>query len=267
MTDGALGQRVTMLRSASISLLVLAMSVTAHGQTGTAPKPGPGDPRIKEFVYDPNAVVTVQAYLGYEMTIEFDPGERIENVSVGDSLSWQATPNRKATLLFLKPMAKNATTSMTVVTSQRIYSFILTSAEARRNDPNQLMRLRFVYPAPPASIAQAETQLPPPKPEDFNFDYSNKGAKAIWPIRVFDDGQATYFQFDAKREAPAVFFTAPDGKEEMANTRVMGEYTVADVTAEHFILRYGKTKAEVRNNAWKNRPAATPAPLPQRRGG
>lgn len=267
MTFRALGQRVTMFRSASIALLMLGMGCAAHAQVATAPTPGPGDPRIKQFVYNPDSIVAIQAHLGYEMTIEFDPNERIENVSVGDSLSWQVTPNRKATLLFLKPMAKNASTSMTVVTSQRIYSFLLTSVEGRRNDPNQILRLRFVYPPPPQAQAGLEPPAPPPRPEDFNFDYSNRGSKAIWPIRVFDDGQATYFQFDSKREAPAVFFTAPDGKEEMANTRVVGAYTVADVTAEHFILRYGKTKAEVRNNAWKNRPPSAPAPLPQRTGG
>lgn len=266
MTIRALGQRDSMLRSASIALLMLGVSHAAHAQISSQPEPGPGDPRIKQFFYDPNEIVAVQAQLGYEMTIEFDPSERIENVSIGDSLSWQVTPNRKATLLFLKPMAKGASTSMTVVTTHRIYSFLLTAVEGRRNDPSQMLRLRFIYPQPPVVLAETEAPPPPPKPEDFNFDYSNKGSKVLWPIRSFDDGKATYFQFDAKREAPAVFFIAPDGKEEMANTRISGAYTVADITAERFVLRYGKTKAEVRNNAWKNRPPTEPAPLPQPRG-
>jgi type IV secretion system protein VirB9 len=266
-TGRGAGQRVTMLRSASFALLMLGLSHAAHAQIASVPEPGPGDPRIKQFVYNPDEIVAVQAQIGYEMTIEFDPNERIENVSIGDSLSWQVTPNRKATLLFLKPMAKGASTSMTVVTTQRIYSFLLTAVEGRKNDPNQMLRLRFIYPRPPAETASTEPPPPPPRPEDFNFDYSNKGAKALYPVRVFDDGRATYFQFDAKREAPAVFFIAQDGKEEIANTRIQGAYTVADVTAEFFVLRYGKTKADVRNNAWKNRPASAPAPLPQPRGG
>ena len=45
-----------------------------------------------------------------------------------------------------------------------------------------------------------------------------------------------------------------DGKEEMANTRVSGDYTVADFIAEKFILRYGKTQAEVTNKTWSKRP-------------
>ncbi|MEQ1784079.1 MAG: type II secretion system protein GspG, partial [Hyphomonadaceae bacterium] len=54
-----------------------------------------------------------------------------------------------------------------------------------------------------------------------------------------------------------------DGKEEMANTRIAGDYTVADFIAEKFILRYGKAQVELRNRAWSRRPKAQPAPLPQ----
>jgi type IV secretion system protein VirB9 len=267
MTFGAAGQRVLTMRSALAGLMVLAVCHPAHPQIASVPEPGPGDPRIKQFVYNPDEIVAVQAQLGYEMTIEFDPNERIENVSIGDSLSWQVTPNRKATLLFLKPMQKGVSTSMTVVTTRRIYSFLLTSVEGRKNDPSQMLRLRFIYPSPPTPAVIETPPPPPPKPEDFNFDYSNKGAKALYPIRVFDDGRATYFQFDSTREAPALFFLATDGKEEIANTRIQGAYTVADVTAEVFVLRYGKTRADVRNNAWKRRAPAGPAPLPQKSGG
>ena len=79
----------------------------------------------------------------------------------------------------------------------------------------------------------------------------------------FDDGAVTYFQFDSRNAAPAMFVIGADGKEEMANTRVSGEYTIADFIAERFILRYGKTQAEVNNRAWSKRPKAVPAPLPQ----
>ena len=53
-----------------------------------------------------------------------------------------------------------------------------------------------------------------------------------------------------------------DGKEEMANTRIQGDYTIADFVAETFILRYGKTQAEVKNRLWSKRPKPKPAPRP-----
>lgn len=258
------------LRVAAIAVLALSavLAPAALAQVATMPVPGPGDPRIKEFMYDPNAIVGIRGQLGYELTIEFGADERIENVSIGDSLSWQVTPNRKATLLFLKPMSKSNPTSMTVVTTERIYSFLLTAIESKNaNDPDTLLRLRFLYPAPPPStLALAPPPPPPPpppKPEDFNFDYELKGQKNIHPVRVFDDGTVTYFQFDSRNAAPAVFVIGADGKEEMANTRISGDYTIADFTAETFILRYGKTQAEVKNRTWSKRPKPTLAPLPQ----
>jgi type IV secretion system protein VirB9 len=257
------------MRNALFALLGLGAAGVADAQTTPTATPG-GDPRIKQVMYDPDAIVPIRGALGYEMAVEFSPAERIENVSIGDSLSWQVTPNRKATMLFVKPMAKNNPTSMTVVTNLRIYSFTLTAVEPKNgNDPNQMLRLRFLYPPPPAPPkAAAMAQPPPPKPEDFNFDYSIKGSKALRPVRVFDDGKVTYFQFDARKDTPALFVVNPDKKEELAETRVSGAYTIIDLTAERFVLRYGKTKLEVRNNKWKNNPPPVEAPLPQpTRGG
>ena len=266
-----LGKNRVKVRAAAIAVLALCaghavLAPIAVAQNATYPVPGPGDPRIKEFMYDPNAIVGIRGQLGYELTIEFGSDERIENVSIGDSLSWQVTPNRKATLLFLKPMSKANPTSMTVVTTERIYSFLLSATESKNADPSTLLRLRFLYPAPPAAADLSPPPPPPPpppKPEDFNFDYELKGQKNIHPVRMFDDGAVTYFQFDSRNAATAVFVIGADGKEEMANTRIAGDYTIADFIAETFILRYGKTQAEVKNRSWNKRPKAAPAPLPQ----
>ncbi|MBI1360121.1 MAG: hypothetical protein GC155_07540 [Alphaproteobacteria bacterium] len=228
------------------------------------PTPGPGDPRIREVMYDPNQVVQLTAHLGFELPIEFDPEERIENVALGDSLSWQATPNRKATLLFLKPMAKGNPTSMTVVTNKRIYTFLLTtSASDSVNDPGAMLRVRFLYPKaakPAATAAPAQTAAPDVPAGALNFAYSYKGAKTIEPAKVFDNGEATYFQFAEGRDTPAVFFIGTDGKEEMANTRTSGKYTIADFTAQTFVLRYGKAKLEVRNTGWTDNARGPKAP-------
>jgi type IV secretion system protein VirB9 len=240
-------------RLAGLVLAVLAVCGAAHAQFTSLPEPGPGDPRIRQILYDPDQVVSIKGRLGYEMTIEFDPAERIENVSIGDSLSWQVTPNRKATLLFLKPMSKGAATSMTVVTNERIYSFVLTAVEGGRpNDADAMFRLRFLYPQP--AVAPVETPPPAPvapDPETLSFAYSWSGSKKLTPVRVFDDGVATYFQFAPNADVPAVFILGPDGKEEMANTRTSGQYMVTDYIAQKFILRYGKTKTEVHNDGWR----------------
>jgi type IV secretion system protein VirB9 len=244
------------------------MPADAQKTAASTPTPAVGDPRIRDVLYDENQIVQIRGRLGYEMTIEFDPEERIENVSIGDSLSWQVTPNRKATLLFLKPMSKGNPTSMTVATSKRIYSFQLTAYEARGlNDPDAVFRLRFLYPAPPELPAPPPAPpSPPPRQEDFNFAYAYKGEKKIYPVRVFDDGVSTFFEFSTGKETPAVFVIGPDGKEEMANTRIQGRYSVADIVAKTFVLRYGKARAEINNSGWREPATSTqssPPPIDQ----
>ena len=251
--------------SLAIAVLLLAQGGAAWSQTTGVPAPGPGDPRIKEFYYDRDAVVRVDGQIGYEMMIEFNPAERIENVSIGDALAWQVTPNRKATLLFLKPMTASRPTSMTVVTSERVYSFLLSASEEKATPAEQMFRLRFLYPPSPdpAPVAVAA----PPPPPVLNRNYKASGSQRFVPVSVFDDGASTYFQFDPAKGTPSISFIAPDGGEEAANTRIAGEYTVVDLTAETFVIRYGKTKTELRNTAWAQRPKPVPAPYPVPNGG
>lgn len=255
------------MRRTSLALLMLAI---AHGGPGwaqipTAPVPGPGDSRIREFYYDRDAVVAIEGRLGYEMMIEFNPDERIENVSIGDALAWQVSPNRKATLLFLKPMAKARATSMTVVTSARVYSFLLSVNERDMKSADQILRLRFLY-LPPPPLPAPPPPPPPPPPPVLNHNYTTSGSKRFVPINVFDDGTSTFFQFDPARGIPAIFFMAPDGSEETANTRMAGAYTIVDLTAERFVVRYGNTKTELHNEAWAKRPTPRPAPYPSTKG-
>ncbi len=261
------GKQKTMIRAA---LLAASLLLTVHAGSGWAqasgvPAPGPGDPRIKEFYYDRDAVVRIDGQIGYEMMIEFNPAERIENVSIGDALAWQVTPNRKATLLFLKPMAVSRPTSMTVVTSDRVYSFLLSASKDKATPAEQMFRLRFLYlPNPePAPVAVAAAAPPPV----LNRSYKASGSQRFVPVSVFDDGVSTYFQFDPAKGTPSISFIAPDGGEEAANTRIAGDYTVIDLTAETFFIRYGKAKTELRNTTWAQRPKPLPAPYPLPNGG
>ena len=47
------------------------------------------------------------------------------NVALGDAQLWQATPNKRSDLLFLKPAVRNGRTNMMVVTDRRRYAFDL----------------------------------------------------------------------------------------------------------------------------------------------
>jgi type IV secretion system protein VirB9 len=204
------------------------------------------DPRFRTVAYSEHLVVPLRAHVGYQVMIEFDDQERIENVALGDSAAWQVTPNRAATLLFVKPLAADAQTNMTVITNRRTYAFGLSAAEARGpSDPNLVYGLRFTYP----ERAQTEApRSPPAPPRVVNADYVSRGAARYRHVGIFDDGAATYFLFQEGAEIPAIFVINDNGEEELADTQARPPYIVVDRLAQGFMLRSGQDRLRVRNN-------------------
>lgn len=243
---------------------VWLMGATLAFAQGVTPSPSAGDPRIRVVTYNENQIVSLRGYLGYQMLVEFDPAERIENVAIGDSLGWQVTPNRAATLLFVKPIVRGAATNMTVVTTLRRYSFQLVARDASGpSDPNIIYTVRFAYPgAAAAAAARATTTASagpaPPALANLNLAYSVKNAAHGSAVRVFDDGRSTFFQFAEAADAPAIFLLGPDGKEELVNAQWRGQYMVVDQVAQDFVLRIGRRGVRVHNDGWK---APTAPPL------
>ena len=86
----------------------LAVVLLAAPAGAVVPHPGDGDPRIHVVAYDPARWSSCTACWATSSPSSSTRQERIENVAIGDSLGWQVTPNRKANLLFLKPMAAPA---------------------------------------------------------------------------------------------------------------------------------------------------------------
>ena len=97
------------------------------------------DARLETRAFSPDQVVLVEGRAGVQATIAFADDEHIENVAVGDSASWQITPNKRANLLFVKPLAPRARTNLTVVTDRHSYFFDLVSAPTSRG----VYELRF----------------------------------------------------------------------------------------------------------------------------
>lgn len=212
----------------------------------TAGQASAEDQRIRAQLYDPSAVVTVVGQPGIQSTIEFAPDERIENVAIGDSAAWQVTPNRRASLLFLKPNGVAARTNMTVVTDRRTYMFDLV---APRRAARPLYALRFTYPDPVIS----DVPQPPPPPLsvavqrptalDLRFDWAGKGKTALLPRRAFDDGQALYLAWDRSATLPAMLALDAQGVEGPVNYSIKGDYVVIDHIPDTLVLRSGQAMA------------------------
>jgi type IV secretion system protein VirB9 len=210
------------------------------------------DPRITTHFYQANEVVAIHGHDDTQSTIAFAPGERIENVAVGDSAGWQVAPNKRADLLFLKPTRPGARTNMTVVTDQRTYLFDLVSGGARAAP---IYMLRFTYPAPPpskpvpiaAATVEAPTTVPAtpvaPDPATLDFAWSMRGNKALLPSRLFDDGHSTYRAWPGDVPLPAILTGEAKGAEGPVNYTVRGNYIVVDGVPAQLILRSGKQSA------------------------
>jgi type IV secretion system protein VirB9 len=213
------------------------------------------DPRLQSVHYEVDKVVKVQGRLGYQSMIEFAPGESIENVAVGDSSAWQVTPNKRANLLFLKPLFAKAKTNMTVVTDQRTYLFDLSVATA---GTTPLYNLRFTYGAPPAdpsakplrriaypTLLASGTPTSPPAVSQpkLNTDWKRKGDKEIIPAHYYDDGHSLYLQWNAGAPMPALFERDEDGREGLLNYRQQGAFIVVDGVPNTLVMRLGKETA------------------------
>lgn len=201
------------------------------------------DSRIRTVRYSPNEVYQYIGHYNYQSAIEFETDEKIQTVSVGDSTAWMINPSGNR--LFMKPIDQNALTNMTVITDKRSYLFELHAEETQDiRDKEMVFVLRFIYPQSDQDAVEfTQYEAMPDLERDadlYNFGYTMRGSNVIEPIRIFDDGEFTYFEFrDKNAEIPAFFRVDGAGNEELINFRKRGNYIVVERVASRFTLRRG----------------------------
>lgn len=220
------------MRLATI-FVALAVGLSALPAAGS-------DPHIQTVYYEPDSVIDLKGAVGWQIVIEFGPDERIENVSIGDSTAWQVAPNKRARMLFLKPLNAKASTNMAVITSARQYAFNLSVAPRRASTP---WIVRFDYPPPPVR-PEPEVAPAPITPVSLDFAYARTGDPSLLPSRVWDDGRQTYFEFAEDVAIPAIFAGGPDD-ESLVNVTMRDRIAVVQQRAARFTLRSGKRVAAV----------------------
>lgn len=248
-----------LMRTATFGLLACASALHAE------------DPRLVAKLYDPGEVVRIEGRPSVQATIRFGEDELIENVAIGDSNVWQVTPNKRANLLFVKPLAEKAATNMTVVTSEHTYFFdLIASPKVTR----PLYEMAFIYPpeidpgrqkgpavrgpVEPTDIERAAASNPGAiaDPAELNFAWKGSGDKKLLPSRIYDDGQATFLVWPAGTPVPAILIRDKAGTEGPVNFAVRGDVIVVDGVPQEIVLRSGRQVATIGNNGPERKSAA-----------
>lgn len=240
---------------AIIASVLLASAITALPAEAR-------DPRLVERLYDANSVVRVEGRVNVQSTIRFGDDEAIENVAIGDSQQWQVTPNRRANLLFVKPLATRAATNMTVVTSKHTYLFDLVASPNHRVP---LYVLTFIYPevVVPESetiraatadelpnaieLAAANDDLAVLDPVLLNYQWAKVGETGLHPAEVYDNGKATFLTWPRDADMPAILIKDEDGTEGPVNFAVRGDVIVLNRVPREIVLRSGGEVATLVN--------------------
>lgn len=243
----------------------------------------PTDPRLREVVYDPRAVVTVPVKRGVVTLVVLDADEAITEVAAGlggdctkADAAWCIAAQPGGRNLFVKAKSSaSAANTLAVVTDRRTHSFrfvvladgdpkppvyrLLVKAPARVAIPARLA-LRDAAPLmalpvvpPPTSPHQVVAERLQAKPQMMNTQYSiaeGAGSQDIVPTLVYDDGRFTYLRFPGNREVPAVFHVLGDGSETLVNARMEDDLLVVDRVSRRLMLRAGSAVVGLWNEAF-----------------
>jgi type IV secretion system protein VirB9 len=232
-----------------VRILVYPLIVVAE----TVPTRGTVDSRIRTATYSGDEVYKLRGFVGYQIDLEFEPGETFVGLGAGDieALSFVGQDNH----LFLKPKAALVATNLTVLTNRRHYQFDYSALPRHPSSGDQdvVFALRFVYPATPsvAAAARLESQLQTASADRTpNLDYWYCGVPMLRPIAASDDGVHTRLRFAATSDLPAIFLRNDDGTESLLNFHMEGGDVIVHRVARQYILRRGKLTGCVVNRGF-----------------
>jgi len=236
------------MRRAVLSLLIVSVAWAAAAEGGP-------DSRIRYVSYDPDVVVSIDAVVGIVTHIVLEPGESYVTHAFGDGKAWDFAA--KANHCFLKAVATNADSNLTIVTDRRSYHFSLKLQSAPGAAPT--FEIAFRYPDTEARKRRADVRRRAVEEgvtrngEKPNLDYSMSGDLDLAPVNAWDDREFTYFKFPGQRDIPAIYMVDPDGNESIVNRHSTGpanEIVVVHRVAARWVLRLGSRALAIWNDAY-----------------
>lgn len=230
----------------ALTLLASIVLCMPAARAEILPAKGAIDSRIREVAYNSQQVYRLTGFVGYQIDLQFEPGETFVGLGAGDieGVSFVAQDNH----LFLKPKAASVGTNLTVLTTRRHYQFDYTASSRHPDTAEQevIYALKFVYPPPlgasgPSAAERIESQLDAAAAQRArNVDYWYCGRPGLKPLAASDDGVHTRLRFAARAELPAIFVRNEDGSESLLNFSMDAGDVIIHRVAHQFVLRRGK---------------------------
>jgi type IV secretion system protein VirB9 len=241
-------RKISMPPLDTCGMLLAALGlISSSVQAEIVPTPGLADSRIRTAAYRIDEVYRLRGFVGYQIDLEFEPGETFVGLGAGDieGLSYFGQDNH----LFLKPKAVQVTTNLTVLTNRRRYQIDYTATPQRpgSGDQDVVYAVKFTYPASTVqSAAEAASKRIDAALKDAsttrpqNIDYWYCGNAALRPTAASDDGVHTRLRFAVDGDLPAIFVRNADGTESLLNFSMDGGDVIVHRVAQRYILRRGK---------------------------
>lgn len=239
------------------------------------------DPRanVRNYNYSPGITYKVRLREFMHTAIILPPGERIAAFSLGDSVNFHFLPLGKKddslqhvfevwadypgadTNLIIYGGSKNVYNfylRCDSVGSPHLPDFIVHIKDDGLDGDKTKLAAKEVAPAPaPAKQAEPDGEylrsLPLVDPGKISYAYKIKaGDSGLAPIRIFDDGYFTYFQFseepnlDKVQRLPVPYRVA-DGFDVPVNTRTVGGTVIAEMLSDKWTLRNGDSHLCIRS--------------------
>lgn len=212
---------------------------------------------IQVWPYSDGALYQVYASPGRVTLILLQPGERLIDMSAGDTVRWivgdsmSGSGESARANLQIKPVRPGLKTNLVVTTDRRIYLLELTSTESA-----WMASVSWDYPQDRLDALKAQdeaSRLTTPMAaglsvDQLQFRYEVTGDAPSWrPLRAFDDGQKVYIQFPAgiaQGDLPPLFLVGPDGDLQLVNHRYQAPYYIVDRLFGAVELRLGGDRAQ-----------------------
>jgi type IV secretion system protein VirB9 len=247
------------MKRLALMAFVVAFAASTSVRAELTPPRGLVDPRVRVVAYDPDQVIKLHGYVGYQIHFQFAEGESFVNLAAGDNKALDV--GYEANHLVLKPLAEKVATNITVITTQHVYQFDYSASAERpsKTKGDVIYSLRFVYPQDEArkaaaALEQQRTDLrladsaDPNRPRNWN--YWGCGAATIRPTSVYDDGAQTRLKFPAHAEFPTLYVKNDDDSESLVNFTVDHDEVVIHRVARRFVLRRGQLVACLQNRSF-----------------